>query len=235
VNKYKRFIDPLDYLHPPRCPICDEIQTRGICDPCRKELVFIREDYCMKCGKPLTEKREEYCADCRKRTHVFEAGRAVFSYQGRLKQSIYRLKYRGKQEYGRVFGAETARQLGPWIARVQITRIVPIPLHPARKRERGYNQAALIARELGRQLEIPVDESLLRRVKRTAPQKTLTGAERRKNQTGAFALVGEIRPGERILLVDDIYTTGSTADAAAAELKRGGKCRIYVVVVAIGG
>ncbi len=128
-----------------------------------------------------------------------------------------------------------AGYLGPWILHRNITRIVPVPLHPARQRERGYNQAALPARELGRILDIPVDELLLRRAKPTSPQKMLTGEERQANLSGAFRLAGEIRPGERILLVDDIYTTGSTADAAAECLKKGGNCLIYVVVVAIGG
>ncbi len=225
----------LDYLYPPRCPICDGISATGICDACRNVLVPIGSDYCMKCGKPLEGEQEEYCSDCLRRTHSFEAARAVFSYQGALRQSIYRLKYSGKQEYGIVFGQEMARQLGPWIRQRGITRIVPIPLHPSRQRSRGYNQAALPARELGRLMGIPVDERLLYRTKRTAPLKTLTGRERRANLEHAFSVRGTIPPGERILLIDDIYTTGSTADAAAACLMAAGECRVYMLAVAIGG
>ncbi len=225
----------LDYIYPPRCPVCGEISEDGICAPCRRGLSVIREDYCLKCGKPLEEEQEEYCPDCKKRTHAFEAGRAVFSYQGGLRQSLYRLKYEGKKEYGRIFGEEMARYLGPWIRQCGITRIVPVPLHAARQRERGYNQAALPARELGRRMGIPVDEKALYRVKSTVPQKMLDGDERRENLSRAFCLRGEIHPGERILLVDDIYTTGSTADAAAGCLREGGNCLIYVITVAIGG
>ncbi len=225
----------LDYIYPPRCPVCGGISDTGICAPCREKLFYIRDDYCLKCGQPLEDEREEYCADCAKRPHSFDAGRAVFSYQGDLRRSLYRLKYGGMKEYGRVFGAEMAISLGGWIGQRDISRIVPIPLHPVRLLERGYNQAAIPAAELGKRLDIPVDEGLLRRVKPTAPQKMLTGSQRRDNLADAFELKGRIRAGESILLVDDIYTTGSTVDAAAACLKQGGKCLVYVVVVAIGG
>ncbi len=225
----------LDYIYPPRCPICEKVSEEGICASCRTELIPIEDDYCLKCGKPLDTEQEEYCPDCRKRVHTFDAARAVFSYRGDLRQSLYRLKYEGKKEYGTVFGDEMARYLGSWVLKQRITRIVPVPLHPARQRERGYNQAALPARELGRLLGIPVDEKLLVREKPTSPQKMLSAGERRTNLSGAFRLAGEIHPGERILLIDDIYTTGSTADAASACLKKGGKCLIYVLTVAIGG
>ncbi len=225
----------LDYLYPPRCPICGKISGKGICDPCRRGLRPIGEAYCLKCGKPLEEESAEYCPDCEKHGHAFEAGRAVFSYQGKLKASVYRLKYQGKKEYAAVFGAEMARALGPWIRARGISRIVPVPLHRARQRERGYNQAALLAKELGRRLDLPVDTRLLRRVRPTMAQKALSASERRANLSGAFQMTGMVLPNEGILLVDDIYTTGSTADAVSACLKKGGKCRVYVVAVAIGG
>ncbi len=225
----------LDYIYPPRCPICDGISAQGICDPCRMQLIPIREDYCMKCGKPLEDEREEYCPDCKQRVHAFEAARAVFSYQGKMRQSLYRFKYSGKKEYGKVYGREMARYLEVWIRQALITRIVPVPLHPSRQRERGYNQAALPAKELGRLLDIPVDENLLYREKATVPLKTLSSSERRENLSGAFVLGEAPRACERILLVDDIYTTGSTADAAGTCLKKGGNCLVYLAVIAIGG
>ena len=225
----------LDYIYPPRCPVCDGISTRGICDTCKKSLVCITDTYCMKCGKPLEEEQEEYCADCKKRTHYFEQGRALYSYQGQLRTSLYRLKYANRREYAVVYGREMAKYLGRWIRRVRISRIVPVPLHPSRQRKRGYNQAALLAREIGRQLDIQVDQKLLHRVKKTEAQKSLTGQERRKNLSQAFQVRGEIFPGERILLVDDIYTTGATADAAARCMRQSGRCLVFVVSAAIGG
>ncbi|MCC8028942.1 MAG: ComF family protein [Lachnospiraceae bacterium] len=224
-----------NYIYPPRCPVCDGISERGICDACRPQLVYIREDYCMKCGKPLMDGQEEYCGDCGKRRHYFEQGRALFSYQGQVRPSLYRLKYANRREYAAVYGREMAKHLGGWIRRMGITIIVPVPLHPSRQRMRGFNQAELLADELGRCMGLPVDTQLLRRVRRTAPQKTLTGRQRKENLAGAFRTEDRIRQGERILLVDDIYTTGSTADAAAFCLLRGGRCRVYVLSAAIGG
>ncbi len=229
------FKNLLDYIYPPRCPICDVISTEGICDNCRKELIYIGENHCMICGKPLSGEQEEYCVDCLKRRHYFAAGRAVFSYQGSLRSSLYRLKYSGRRDYGYIFGAEMARCLGKWIRRLDIDRIIPIPLHPSRRHQRGYNQAALMAGELGKILDIPVDEKMLYRVKKTAAQKSLSGHARRVNLAGAFEVKGRIYPGEHLLLVDDIYTTGSTVDAASIALRHCGKCQIYVVCAAIGG
>lgn len=225
----------LEYLYPPRCPACDRISGCGICESCKKRLVYISKDFCMKCGKPLDGDREEYCRDCGRREHYFDQGRSLLSYQGQVRQSLYRLKYANRRDYAAVYGREAALHLGRWIRQMRITRIVSIPLHPSRRRTRGYNQAALIAREIGRQLDLPVDEKLLFRIRKTAPQKMLSGQERQKNLAGAFRVQGDIGRGERILLVDDIYTTGHTADAAARCLKQAADCRVYVLTVAIGG
>lgn len=225
----------LDYIYPPRCPVCDKISSDGICRACRKKIVPIGDVFCLKCGKPLDDESQEYCGDCRKREHSFDAGRSLFSYQGDMRRSLYRLKYGNRREYAEVYGREMARELGGWISRMGITRIVPVPLHRSRKRERGYNQAALIAGALGRCTGIEVDEKLLFRVRKTAPLKTMTGQERRAGLKGAFAVAGRIPAGECVLLVDDIYTTGSTADAAAACLKEHGCIRVFVAAVAVGG
>ena len=225
----------LDYLYPPRCPVCDGISAEGICPVCRKKVIYIREDYCLKCGKPLTDSRREYCDDCTKHRHEFVQGRSLFSYQGAIRDSLYRLKYSNKREYAAVYGRELAEHLKSWILHRRITKIVPIPLHRSRQRQRGYNQAALLARVVGGNLGIPVDERLLYRCEKTKPQKTLSGQERRKNLEGAFRVKKELCPDECILLVDDIYTTGSTADAAAKCIRKAGKCRVYVLSVAIGG
>lgn len=189
----------------------------------------------MKCGKPLEDGRKEYCMDCVRKKHSFDAGRSLFSYQGGIRRSLYRLKYGNKQEYAEVYGKEMAARLGRWIRQMNITLIVPVPLHRSRKRERGYNQAALLARELGSCTGIAVEEKLLMRVRKTDPLKSMTGRERRKNLQGAFRVQKKIAPGTHILLVDDIYTTGSTVDAAAVCLKKAGRCRVFVATVAIGG
>ncbi len=159
----------------------------------------------------------------------------MISYQGQVRQSLYRLKYANRRDYAVVYGQEVAVHLGRWIRQMRITRIVPVPLRPSRRRTRGYNQAALIAREVGWQLDLPVDEKLLCRIRKTAPQKMLSGRQRKENLAGAFGVQSEVCRGERILLVDDIYTTGHTVDAAARCLKQVANCRVYVLTVAIGG
>lgn len=112
--------------------------------------------------------------------------------------------------------------------------LVPVPIHPARRRYRGYNQAEVFAKRLSEEFQIPMDAHLIRRVKRTKPQKELDPAERRKNLENAFALE---KPGQmkyrRILLVDDIYTTGSTVDALAALLKKNGAVQVDFLCAAI--
>lgn len=225
----------LDYLYPRRCPLCEAVSISGICPDCRKKLIWIREDYCLKCGKPLTDPRREYCSDCKRKRHWFEEGRSMLSYQGKVRLSMYRFKYSSRKEYGETYGIEMAQHLERWVRERKITRIVPIPLHPSRKRQRGYNQAAILARSIGRYLEIPVDEKLLVRRKKTRPQKLLSDRERTQNLQQAFAVCKDFSEGEHILLVDDIYTTGSTADAAAVCLKTAKKCKIYIMTTAIGG
>ncbi len=189
----------------------------------------------MQCGKPLEDDREEYCPDCSRKRHIFDQGRALFSYQGVIRESLYRFKYANKREYAHVYAQEMAGLLCGWIRQKKITRIVPVPLHPSRQRKRGYNQAAVLAKELGKILNLPVDENLLFRTRKTEAQKQLSQKARFRNLKGAFAakeLPGET---ERILLIDDIYTTGSTADAAADALKRRGNCRVFILTVAAGG
>lgn len=225
----------LDYVYPPRCPVCDRVSPEGICGDCRKKMPYIREAFCLKCGKPLEDEQQEYCADCLKKKHSFDLGRALFSYRGQIRSSLYRLKYGNKREYAKVYGREMARRFGRWIRQTGVTLIIPVPLHRSRRRERGYNQAALLARELGRCTGIPVEEKLLLRVRKTAPLKTMSKAERTANLRGAFAVSGRIPGGSHILLVDDIYTTGSTADAAAACLKGHGCSRVFLLTVAAGG
>lgn len=225
----------LDYIYPPRCPVCGRVSPDGICAACRKKITPVGETFCLKCGKPLDQEEQEYCSDCERKKHYFDAGRSLFSYQGDMRRSLYRLKYGNKREYAAVYGREMAKRQGRWIHQMGITLILPVPLHRSRKRQRGYNQAALLARELGRCIGIPVREDLLFRKKKTAPLKTLTGQARRESLRGAFGVSEWISAQERILLVDDIYTTGSTADAAALSLKKCGCRKVFVITVATGG
>ena len=215
-----------------------------ICKPCFLRLPFILEPYCMICGRQLENPLSERCDDCKRYPHFFTETRAVFSYKGVVQQSLYQLKYRGRKEYARFFAAAMACYLSPWIQTRRVTAIVPVPLHKSRYKQRTYNQAKEIAVRLGEYLNIPVYSDLLIRTKKTIAQKELSRSQRIQNLTDAFQIHPKYRIGNRlemrlqqecILLVDDIYTTGSTVDAAASVLLSAGCPRVFVGAVAVTG
>ncbi len=226
----------LDLLFPPRCPICDKVQTialRGICPECRKRVKYIREPRCMKCGKQLREQGQEYCKDCSERVHLFRQGRALYDY-GTVAGAIYRFKYKGKREYGEIFGEEAAFYLERYIRRIQPDALVPVPMYPGKERLRGYNQAEVLAEVIGRHLNLPVETNLVSRVYNTRALKALNPKERLNNLKNAFILSGNGVKLSTIILVDDIYTTGSTIDAVAKVLLETGVKNIYFITLAIG-
>lgn len=226
----------LDYLYPPRCPGCDRLLAQGqtICEDCSQKIRRAAEPVCKRCGKPMEYERREYCADCFGKEHKYRQGKAVFIYEGKIRQSMYRFKYSNKREYAAFYAAEAARLYKDWIRRKQIEVIVPIPMYQGKKRRRGYNQAEVFAKALGRELGMPVDTGLVRRVRDTTPQKELNDKERRCNLKNAFQLVPNIVKYKEILLVDDIYTTGSTMDAVAEVLLSAGVKNIYYICISIG-
>ena len=228
-------------MYPKRCPICDRVadtpffsREYPICRECRGKTEYVVEPVCKKCGKPLSDERGEFCRDCTRHTHYFTQGKALWVYKGCVKESIYRLKYGNRREYALSYAQELYRQYDGWIRRKQIQAIVPVPLHKKRRRQRGYNQAEIIAMELGRLLEIPVHSGLLLRCIHTKPQKELNDKERKNNLKNAFQTSQKEIPFTRILLVDDIYTTGSTIDGAAKALRETGAEEIYFISVSIG-
>lgn len=226
----------LDLLFPRRCPVCDQpVKPFGalICDACREIPVSIGEVYCMKCGKPLDGEELEYCTDCRQTGHVYDAGRAVFVYHS-VSDAIYRFKYRGRQEYAEYFAECMAQKLGDWIRQKQVQALVPVPIHTERRRARGYNQAELLAESLGRKLGIPVRTDLISRVKKTKPMKDLSPSERQNNLKKAFKICCNDVKLDTIVIIDDIYTTGSTVDAMSRELRAAGIRRIYFAALAVG-
>ncbi len=228
-------------LFPPRCPFCDGILLSSIflppklvCDDCRGKLEYVGEPACKKCGKPLEDERREYCFDCARHAFDFAQGKALWVYRGAVKESIYRFKYHSRQEYAQFYGRELVCVYGQWIKKRKIDALIPIPLSKRRLRRRGFNQAECIAREVGRQLGIPVYTNILFRVRDTKAQKELNDEERKNNLKKAFKTTSNKVQLEHILLIDDIYTTGSTMNEAAGELKRSGAGEIYCLSVSIG-
>lgn len=226
----------MDMLYPPRCPVCDKVVlvNEGICAKCREKVRPIKEPTCMRCGKVLLDKRKEFCFDCENKTHSFIQSKALWVYDDDVKASLYRFKYQNKREYGKVYAKELAEHYGAWVKGKGIQGIIPIPLHKKRRRKRGYNQAQILAMELGEILGIPVYSDVLLRVRDTVPQKVLNDSERKNNLKKAFKTAGNVVELQYVLIVDDIYTTGATLDAAAEELLKAGVLKVYACCVSIG-
>ena len=147
---------------------------------------------------------------------------------------MYRFKYQNKREYADFYAAEAMQLYGKWLHERQVEVIVPIPMYTAKKRLRGYNQAEVFAEALGRESGIPVKKNLAERTRNTVPQKKLNDIDRKKNLKGAFKISQDIVKYKKVLLVDDIYTTGSTMDAVAGELRTAGIDKIYFLCISIG-
>lgn len=225
----------LQLLFPLRCPVCDDIVRPGgekICLGCMDRLKPLAAPWCMRCGKGLSGPGR-LCRDCGAREHRYVRGRALYEYTSAA-PSIYRFKYGGRQEYAGFFGEEMARGLGPFIKDVNPDGLIPVPLHKKRERKRGYNQAALLARVIGACTGVPVYEKLLLRVRNTSPLKEQNPKERQNNLKKAFKVAENDVKLKRVIIVDDIYTTGSTIDEAAAVLQSNGVDQVYFIALACG-
>ncbi|MCR5255684.1 MAG: ComF family protein [Acetatifactor sp.] len=233
MKKFLKIITEL--IYPKRCPVCDKTAPFGekICPGCREELKIITSPWCMKCGRKL-EEEGAYCKDCLKKEHRFVCGRSLYEYKS-VYGSIYRFKYENRPEYGEFFGEEMYRNLKSFIDYTKAEGIVPIPLHRKRQRKRGYNQAYLLAKVISEGTDIPLYPNYLKRVKNTAPLKLLPPAQRQNNLKKAFIVSQNVVKLKSIIVVDDIYTTGSTMDEAATALLESGVREVFFVTLAGAG
>ncbi len=240
-NHIKAFLEysrqaAADLLFPRRCPVCGGVampKGRLICPACLKQLSFVSSPACMKCGKEIGSREQEYCADCIRRKKSFTRGFALLNYDSRAAVSMAAVKYHNKREYLDFYARAAALRFGKQFRQAGIQVIVPVPVHASRLKTRGFNQAAVLAEKLSAELGIPWEELLIR-VKKTEPQKSLGSAERLKNLRGAFEAEQEAGKWERVLLVDDIYTTGSTAEICSRALLKTGVKQVFVFAVCIG-
>lgn len=240
-NHIKAFLEysrrtAADLLFPRRCPVCGGVampKGRLICPACLKQLSFVSSPACMKCGKEIGSRDQEYCADCIRRKKSFTRGFALLNYDSRAAVSMAAVKYHNKREYLDFYARAAALRFEKQFRQAGIQVIVPVPVHASRLKTRGFNQAAVLAERLSTELEIPWEELLIR-VKKTDPQKSLGSAERLKNLRGAFEAEQKAGKWERVLLVDDIYTTGSTAEICSRALLKTGVKQVFVFAVCIG-
>lgn len=165
---------------------------------------------------------------------MYTKGRALLLYQGEVKESIHKIKYQNKREYLEYYGDDMVKHLGGEIRKWNPQVLIPIPMHSSKKRKRGYNQADILAGRIGELMEIPVCINALKKVRVTKEQKELSHRQRRQNLKNVFSAAENAHTWESVLLVDDVYTTGSTIDAAAEALREHGVREVYFVTICIG-
>ncbi len=249
-----------DFFFPPKCAACDTLispeQPSGFCDTCFKDIHWIKEPICHICGMGFAtiEDQDEnletdspasceleagktmkshLCGDCIKKTYSFDKARSATFYRGKIREAIKRFKFSNMSELSRFLSGILTKSEIVIDSTRETDTVVPVPLHKKRLRDRGYNQALLLSRELSRTLNLDLEEHNLRRIKHTLPQVGLGKKERLKNVKGAFEVN---RPekinGKRILLVDDVFTTGNTLSECARVLKKAGALKVVAVTVA---
>lgn len=226
-----------DLIYPRRCPFCQEIrpyQGGSVCRTCFDALKRVNQPHCMKCGKTLENEEEEYCQDCMAVPKSYQRGFPVFFYEEPLKTALYGFKYKNQRDYAEFFAECMYQFYKKDFARLGLEGIVPVPVHPNRKRKRGYNQAQLLATELGSRLKTPVYKDYLVRIVDTSPQKELNDKIRIKNLKNAFKRGRNRIELKKVLLVDDIYTSGATIEACTRILLSEGVEQVYYTSVAIG-
>lgn len=217
----------LDLLYPPFCVGCGRPGTM-YCSTCRDGMLRIRPPLCPQCGRP--QAASQVCHECAVRPSSVDGIRSVAVFEGALRTAIHQFKYGSMRDLAVPLGGLLVSfwEETPLDADV----LVPVPLHARRLRERGYNQATLLARHLGRALGLPVAQDCLHRSRYTVSQTQLNAQERSRNVEGAFTCTGPGVHGRRVLLIDDVCTSGATLGACSSALKEGGAQSVWALTVA---
>jgi ComF family protein len=215
-------------LFPPRCVGCRETGSL-LCAKCRDEFDLVEPPFCPHCGRPSP--RGHLCPLCQRDPLRIDGVRSVAYFDGTLREAIHHLKYYNKQDLAVPLG----KLMGDYWEKSPLPAeiIVPVPLHQDRLRERGYNQAVLLARELGKKIGLPVLQNSLVRVRATRPQVDLNAQERKENVSDAFRCSNVELKGERVLLVDDVCTTGATLEACSIALRQVGVRSVWALTLAM--
>ncbi len=232
----------LNMVYPRRCALCHEIvMPKGqlVCPSCYTKTEVIREPKCKCCGKELIAEEQEYCFDCSKRENTwFEQGVALWHYSDTMRTSIAKFKYHARREYADFYAQEFVKEYADYMGMLELDGIIPIPVHWTRYIQRGYNQAEVLAERIGRKIGVPVYSDILLRKKKTIAQKQLDDHQRAHNLEGAFTIskkyINSNNMLNRVMIIDDIYTTGSTINACAKTLKKTGVKSVYFGVLCIG-
>jgi ComF family protein len=222
MNKLKNFM--LELFFPARCSVCNQIGT-FLCDNCTAEIIFIKEQTCPKCNK--INFTGEYCRKCRHGKSLRGVSAATYFRDENIKTIIHELKYKGYF----AIAPTLAEKMVACAPKIKIDFVAFVPASRKRLKKRGYNQAKELAKNLSKMLEAPLLEELIK-VKETKSQVGLRKKEREKNLLGAFEYRGPELSGKKILLIDDVKTTGTTLEACAKELKKSGAKTVWGLVFA---
>lgn len=240
-----RFNDILKFVFPSRCVVCDKVLPYGsklsnefLCDECRKKLEYIKKPICKKCGAMIADESDMYCVRCKKDMHEsFISGFGLLRYNDFVKESLHRIKYERRKEYLYFYGKMIAKLYKDRFSKIDPDCLIPVPIHKSRLRERNFNQSSVLAYVISEELKkygisIPVNENIIFRTKNTKVLNKLDSADRMTELEDAF-YVNESSDIERVVLVDDIYTTGTTIEAISKELKTHGIRDVYFVTIAV--
>lgn len=226
-------------LLPPRCHICRKLMPPNdnglhICQDCYSQLPLLISPLCSICGIPFDGVGQDHpCGNCIKQPPAYTAARAALCYQGELTRLIHNFKYNGKSYLRRPLGLLIAQLLADFAAEQQPDFLVPVPLHKTRLRSRGYNQSVLLADLLSQKWQIKLLRQGLVRIRATTPQMELGRKQRLVNLKDAFEVYDvSVIEGRRIMLVDDVFTTGSTLEACAKALMIAGASSVSAVTIA---
>jgi competence protein ComFC len=229
------------FLYPEVCQLCGAARATPadgfVCGGCRSEVRFIQQPFCERCGRPyegeITTRFQ--CPNCRELAPHFRSARSAVAARDKVREAIHRYKYQRAFWFEPFLAELLIRAARPELAKEKWDLIVPVPLHPAKQRVREFNQAEQLADRLSAATHIPVNKRLVRRVLPTRTQTLLSRAERMANVRNAFAMRDSRRlAGERIVLLDDVFTTGATTDAVAKVLLVAGAGEVCVWTVARG-
>jgi competence protein ComFC len=224
-ESYKPYLDVLANLfYPQHCVGCERRASDVLCQACFEALPFVGRPFCGRCGAPTAF--EVYgCSECRGRDFVFDGARAPLRYEEVGKELVHALKYGG---YTRVVEKVMVPLMVGSLDRSRFDGVVPVPLHRMRLVKRGFNQAELMARGVAERINAPVLDKL-KVVRRTRDQVELSAEARRTNVSGAYASRGPV--AGRILLVDDVFTTGATLSECASTLKKAGAAKVQALTL----
>ena len=214
----------LSRLFPYRCVLCQQLSEieRDLCLSCAELLARIPDLHCTKCAIPLEAASSDgtpVCGDCIKHTPHFDHTAIPYIYTHGIRRLISQLKFNNKLLHAGILGELFIEQIQDRVEPPEA--LIPMPLHSKRLRQRGYNQSLLLAKAIGKQLDIRVDNQLCRRVKHTPPQAELTRKARMKNMKGVFEIIEHV-PYRHIAIVDDVMTTGSSINELAKQFKAAG-------------